>query len=119
VRPCPLRALLLAGWLLAPAWCVFQAFTLLVHFFGESATPEEQAQSATWLVRAAVLAVALPVAALLLRGGRGWWCALALGVACALLAWNGAQGLRPAPEPAPRPYVCQERSGGSSDCPGG
>jgi hypothetical protein len=113
------RGLLLAAWLLAPAWCVLKAMNLLVHFLGESATPAEELQAATWLVRAAVLAVVLPLAALLLRGGRRWWLALAISAGFSLFAWDSAQSLRPAPEPAPRPYVCQERSGGDTDCPGG
>lgn len=118
VRPAA-RGLTAAAWALVPGYCVFQAFALLVHFFGETATPQEEAQAASWLVRASLAAVLLPGLGLLLGGRRRWWVALGVGLVAGALTLGWAQDLRPSPPAAPAPYVCQERSGGGTDCPGG
>ena len=108
-----------AAWLGTPVWCSWKAFELLFHLFGERATAAEEAEAAHWLTLGAVVAVAVPLVALLLGGRRAWVAALVVGGLVAGVFAAGVAELTPDPPPAPQPYVCQERSGGETDCPGG
>ena len=113
------RLALAAVWVGVPAWCFWEALGLLFHLFGESATAAEEAEAARWLTLGAVVAVAAPLVALTLGGRRAWVAALVVGGLVAGVFAAGVADLTPDPPPAPQPYVCQERSGGDNDCPGG
>ena len=113
------RLALAAAWLGVPTWSLWKAFVLLFHLFGESATAAQEAEAARWLTLGAVVAVAAPCVALLLGGRRLWVAALVFGGLVAGVFASGVADLTPDAPPEPRPYVCQERSGGDSDCPGG
>jgi hypothetical protein len=106
-------------WVGLPVWCLVQVFGLLFYLFGERPTAAEEAEAARWLVGAIAAAVLIPIAALLLGGRRRWTAALVAGCLFGGFAGAAVADLAPDAPPAPRPYVCQERSGGDSDCPGG
>lgn len=106
-------------WLVAPGWCLVKALELLFHLFGESATPAEEAEASRWLTAAVLVSLGVSLAGLLFGGRRLWWAALALSVVFSAVAAASVVELRPDGPPAPRTTVCQERSGGDSDCPGG
>lgn len=122
-----LLAVLWGGWVLVPPGLALAALGHLVAFLGESPTEAEQAQARSLLVRAALVAVALPLTGLVvsLRTGRrrnavASGCALALsGVVAAVVAVAAVREAGPGVAPRDREVVCQERSGGDSDCPGG
>jgi len=119
------RALLALAWFLCPAYGIWQAAGLLVHFLGESATPAEQEAAARWLCFAAATAVVASAGCLLLSAGRragtvGWSAALVLSLLLAVaVAPQAARLLPDRPLPPAGPGACQERSGGPSTCPGG
>ncbi|MGY1770519.1 hypothetical protein [Blastococcus sp. SYSU D00813] len=122
-----LLAALWGGWVLVPAWLALSAVGHLLAFFGEQPTEAEQAQARSLLLRAAVVAVVLPLIGLVvsLRTGRrrnavASGCALALsGVVALVVGVAAAQEAGPDVQPRDREVVCQERSGGGNDCPGG
>lgn len=68
-----------AAWFGIPLWCAYRAVELLFHLFGERATAAEEAEAVRWLALGALVAVAVPLAALLLGGRRRWVLALVVG----------------------------------------
>lgn len=117
---------------LALAWLVGTGYVVLLgigeslHFLGETATPEEIAESRRLFGLAAVLAVSVPLAGLLLcvgvrrkRFGILFAVLLLFGGAFAGLVAVDAYRSRPPAPVEPGPRVCQESSGGDNRCPGG
>jgi fatty acid desaturase len=121
------RALLplpLVAWLLGTPALAVWAFLQRLTFFGQAVTPEQDRAAELWWTWTAVAAVALPVVGLLVawlaRSRRGLWLSLAalvLGLT-PVLGWWAVTAEPPEPPPWPDP-VCQERSNGVTDCPGG
>jgi hypothetical protein len=113
-------------WLLGTGYVVLLGIGETLHFLGETATPEEVAESRRLFGLAAVLAVSVPLAGLLLclglrnqRFGVLFAVLLLVGGAFAgFVALDAYRNRTPDPvEPGPR--VCQESSGGDNRCPGG
>lgn len=98
----------------------------VLHFLGETATPEEVTESRRLFGLAAAIAAGVPLIGLLLalwarRRGVAIYLAvlLVVGASFAGLVALDAERNRP-PEPVERgPHVCQELSGGDNRCPGG
>ena len=118
-------ALGVAGFIGA-ASLVWQGMGLLLHFFGESATPEELAESRRLLRLAAVIGPAVPLVGLLLalwvrrRGVVIYFVVLLVlgSLFAGLVGFDELGRWEPAPvDPGPR--GCQEHSGGDNRCPGG
>lgn len=114
-----------AWWVAVPALLVAAVGESLT-FLGEPVDADAAARSSRRLVAAAVVAVGLPLlglaAAARVRSRAGAWffvVLLVLGGALGAVVVRDADRSGPS-DPAPRaPAVCQERSGGRTDCPGG
>jgi uncharacterized membrane protein len=114
------------AWLVGTGYVVLVGIGETLHFLGETATPEEVAESRRLFGLAAVLAVTVPLAGLLLclsvrrkRFGILFAVLLLLGSTFAgFVALDAYRSRPPAPvEQGPR--ACQESSGGDNRCPGG
>ena len=114
------------AWLVGTGYVVVLGFGETLHFFGETATPEEVAESRRLFQLAAVIAVSVPLVGLLLclglrrkRFGLLFAVLLLLGGAFAGLVGLDTYCSRPVDPVEPGPRVCQESSGGDNRCPGG
>lgn len=108
------------------AFLVWESFGLLLHFFGESATPEEAAEAHRLLRLAAFVGAAVPLVGLLLalwvrrRRVVTYFVVLLVlgGMFAGLVGFDELSRWEPAPVD-PGPGGCQEHSGGDNRCPGG
>ncbi|HZA04803.1 MAG TPA: hypothetical protein VE617_09570 [Propionibacteriaceae bacterium] len=113
-------------WLAGTGYVALLGLAETLVFFGETATPEEVAESRRLFRLAAVIAVAVPLIGLLLslglrrkRFGILFAVLLLFGSGFAGLVGLDAYRSRPADPVEPGPRTCQESSGGDNRCPGG
>lgn len=118
-RRAPLRVLLSLAWLGGPLYAMGKYIELMVHFFGEQATPAQEVEAARWLAAGATVSVLAAVAALLLGGRKRWGVALALSLGFCVLVAPAVADLRPEAPTVPQPPGCVVYSGGDNPCPGG
>ena len=123
----PAEVLLTAVWVVGTPLLLIAAAVTAAPFFGEAPTAAELQRADSLLWVAAAVGVGCPALALglALRWGHRV-AALAFGAAAAAglvgVLVLGASNVQRDPGPAPGPTgppVCQERSGGDTDCPGG
>ncbi|WP_139220408.1 hypothetical protein [Trujillonella endophytica] len=122
-----LLGLLWVAWVLVPVGLLLAGLGETLTFFGEAPTAAEKARARERYAWAAVVALVLPAIGLVvsLRARRrvhaiAFGCALTVAGVVALGVTLAAGYADPDEAPQPeRGVVCQERSGGDSDCPGG
>ncbi|WP_370971348.1 hypothetical protein [Amycolatopsis sp. cg9] len=112
-------ALCVVGLLLVVPFLVLLGFLASIPVFGETS-----GAAGGYLTWAAVLGAGLPlvgvvVSATTRRRGWTWFFGICLTPAAAVAAFAWADHVRHAPPPPPGPRHCVERSGGTTDCPGG
>lgn len=118
-------ALGIAGFVGA-AYLTWESVGLVLHFFGETATPEEVAESRRLLNLAAMIGAVVPLVGLLLalwvrrRGVLAYFVVLLVfgSLFAGLVGLDELRRWVPAPSDY-GPGGCQEHSGGDNRCPGG
>lgn len=123
------------GWLGAVVislWWWWDAFVTHFIFIGPDSRTDAEVQADASLHAAALLRLTITLAGgpvlisatafagRLPRAGRVYLAmAMIIGVCAAPPAWSAYRTLNPPPPAQPEPVICQNRSGGEPDCPGG
>jgi hypothetical protein len=119
-------ALLWVAWFVLPLVLVLVGFAEVFTLDPVGTTEAQQADARSMFVRAGIAAVLIAVLGLGVSlyaqrrvGAIAFGCAVVLSVGAALVVGVAAARAAPDETPPRGPVVCQERSGGDNDCPGG